>query len=644
VHTPIRNPIRILVVDDEQPVRDAYQQILGDAVPSSDRTALDDMRSRLFRKPEEPLPPVTPPAILTRFRLDCCNGAEAAVEACRAACIAGDPYAVVFLDMRMPPGHDGFWAAEQIRALDRDIEIVLCTAFSDADPAALSERVPPADKIFYLQKPFHPHEVRQLAIALGQKWSAERRITRLAYYDGLTGLPNRALFQEQLSRSIETAKAMDRRLAILYFDLDNFKRINDTLGHDVGDELLRVLADRLSAVVRSDDLVGRATDPAGSQPYLARLGGDEFVVLVDNIAAPEDAGAVASRIEVALQKPIHLSMHEVFVTTSIGIAMYPGDGTDINTLFRNADLAMYFAKRRGLAQVAYFNETMNADGLHRLTLEAKLRDALRLNEFTLHYQPQFDLATGAIQGFEALLRWSNADLGPVSPVEFIPVAETTGLILPIGEWVLRTACGQMRAWRDAGLAGDARMSVNVSGMQFAQRNFADFVAEVIDESGLPPACLELEITESMLMRDEHFVDETLAKLKALGVQLAIDDFGTGYSSLSRLRELSVDRLKIDKSFVKGLQSESENHALVSGIIKMAEALGLEVVAEGVEDFAQLLLLQDKKCDAAQGFLLGKPLSVPDVEAMLKGLTETREMGRTARLQKTIDWPQAANRK
>ena len=642
--TKTRQPIRVLVVDDEQPVREAYQQILGDAIPSADRAALQDMRSRLFRKPEDPIPPTAPLPNVTKFRLDCCEGAEAAVEACRAARIEGQPYAVVFLDMRMPPGRDGVWAAEQIRALDRDIEIVICTAFSDVDPATLSERVPPADKFFYLQKPFHPHEVRQLALALGQKWSAEQRISRLAYYDNLTGLPNRALFQEQLSAAIEIAKAQSQKFAILYFDLDNFKRINDTLGHGVGDELLCELAGRLSAIVRCDDVVGRAIEPAHLQTDLARLGGDEFVILVNNIASPEDAGAMASRIEMALRQSIQLSMHEVFVTTSIGIATYPADGADMDTLFRNADLAMYFAKRQGLAQIAYFNETMSADGLHRLTLEGKLRDALKLGEFKLHYQPQFDLSTGAIQGFEALLRWSNAELGPVSPKEFIPVAETTGLILPIGEWVLRAACAQMKAWLDAGLASGMRVAVNVSGLQFAQHNFPELVAAVIHESGLPPACVELEITESMVMRDEDWANHILAKLKALGVLVAIDDFGTGYSSLSRLRELSVDRLKIDQSFVKGMQSNGESQALVSAIIRMAGALGVGVVAEGVEDFAQLLLLQDEKCGAAQGFLLGRPLAAVDAEALMKGLAETRDMGRTARLHKTIEWPQTANRK
>ena len=641
--TNTRQPIRVLVVDDEQAVREAYQQILGDGIPSADRVALQDMRSRLFRKPEDPVPPTAPPLNVTRFRLDCCDGAETAVDACRAACIEGKPYAVVFLDMRMPPGRDGVWAAEQIRAIDRDIEIVICTAFSDIDPATVSERVPPADKFFYLQKPFHPHEVRQLALALGQKWSAEQRIHRLAYYDGLTGLPNRALFQEQLSASIESAKKQGHKLAILYFDLDNFKRINDTLGHGVGDELLRALASRLSATVRRDDVAGDAFESADAQAHLARLGGDEFVVLVNNIDSPEDAGVIASRIEMALQQSIQLATHEVFVTSSIGIAIYPADGTDMDTLFRNADLAMYFAKRQGLAQIAYFNETMSADGLHRLTLEAKLRDALKLNEFVLQYQPQFDLSTGAIQGFEALLRWSNAELGPISPKEFIPVAEATGLILPIGEWVLRTACRQMKEWHDAGLASDARVSVNISGLQFAQRTFPDFVATAIRESGLPPKCLELEITESLVMHDEDWARQTLAKLKALGAMVVIDDFGTGYSSLSRLSELSVDRLKIDQSFVKGMQSNGESRALVSAIIKMAEALGVGVVAEGVEDFTQLLLLQDDKCGAAQGFLLGRPLTVADAEALMRGLAATQELGRTARLHKTIEWPQTAKK-
>jgi EAL domain-containing protein (putative c-di-GMP-specific phosphodiesterase class I) len=295
---------------------------------------------------------------------------------------------------------------------------------------------------------------------------------------------------------------------------------------------------------------------------------------------------------------------------------------------------MYFAKRQGPGQIAYFNENMSAGELKRLTLEGKLRDALKSNEFTLHYQPQFDLSTGIISGFEALLRWFNADLGFVPPVDFIPVAEETGLILPIGEWVLRTACSQMKAWHDAGLP-HVHVAVNVSSQQFGQRNFPDLVATVLRDTGLAPEFLELEITESLVMQDEAWARQALAQIKASGVLLAIDDFGTGYSSLSRLRGFSVDRLKIDRTFVRDLHVNEGDRVLVSAIIKMAHTLGLGVVAEGVEEFGQLLHLQEEKCNEAQGYLFSKPLPAAEAMALLLRASQCQDSGRTSRLRAVI---------
>lgn len=628
-------PIRVLIVDDEPSVRDAYRQVLGHAAPSAGQVALQDLRTRLFTGAASAAAPQLAPPPSASFELELCDGAEAAIAAVQSARDAGRSFAVIFLDMRMPPGPDGVWAAERIRHLDGDVEIVISTAFSDVDPTSIAARVPPVDKLFYLQKPFHPHEVRQMALALGQKWAAERRIHRLAYFDGLTGLPNRAFFQHQLEAAIDIARRHDRRLAVLYFDLDNFKRINDTLGHGVGDQLLCVLADRLREVLRRDDLVSRPTLPANTANCMARLGGDEFVLLLHDIASLQEASTVAERVVKDLDRPMQLAMHQVLVTPSVGIAVYPDHGTDVETLFRNADLAMYFAKRQGPGQIALFSETMSAGGLMRLTIENKLHDALRREEFTLHFQPQFDLATGAIVGLEALLRWSNADLGSVPPEDFIPVAESTGLILPIGEWVLRSACQQMQEWRAEGLT-NARVSVNVSAKQFAQRGFPAQVAAILAEANLPPECLELEITESLVMQDEDWAQQTVAALKQTGVSIAIDDFGTGYSSLSRLRGFEVNRLKIDRSFVRQSQANLQDRALINGIIKMAQALGLGIVAEGVEEFTQLLHLQDEKCDFAQGFLLSKPLAAPQARDLLRRLAESRETSASARLRKLME--------
>jgi len=628
-----RESVRVLVVDDEASVREAYRQILNGTAANPQTSARKQLHARLFST-DKTEPPSAALKASAQFDVTFCNGAEAAVEAVRAACREQKPFAVAFLDIRMPPGPDGAWAAEAIRKIDSEVEIVLCTAFSDVDPASIGERVPPADKLFYLQKPFHPYEVRQMAIALGQKWSSERHIGRLAYYDTLTGLANRALFQQQLTVAIDHAKENGEKLAVLYLDLDNFKRINDTLGHGVGDQLLRLMAERLRAIFRRDDLLARGADADCAGSDLARLGGDEFVVLLHDLQAVEDAGAVAERIVRELQLPMQLTVHQVMVSPSVGIAIYPTDGTDVETLFRNADVAMYFAKRQGPAQIAYFKDHMSAGELKRLTLEGKLREALKSNEFTLHYQPQFDLTTGVIAGFEALLRWFNVDLGFVTPADFIPVAEETGLILPIGEWVLRTACGQMKAWHDAGLPR-VHIAVNVSSQQFGQRNFPELVANVLRDTGLPPECLELEITESLVMQDEGWARQALAQIKATGVLLAIDDFGTGYSSLSRLRGFSVDRLKIDRTFVRDLNTNEGDRVLVSAIIKMAQTLGLGVVAEGVEEFGQLLHLQEEKCNVAQGYLFSKPLPAKDAKALLQRASESQECGRTSRLRAGI---------
>ena len=624
---------RILVADDEPEVREAYRKILCKAAADATPSRREALRAGLFQRAADKAPTTRPRASVA-FDVVFCDGAESAVEAVRRARALAMPFAVVFLDMRMPPGPDGVWAAEQIRQTDPDVEIVICTAFSDVDPATISARVPPEDKLLYLQKPFHPHEVRQLAVALGRKWAAERRISRLAYFDGLTGLPNRGFFQQQLAEAIDAATESQQKFGLLYLDLDNFKRINDTLGRGVGDELLRQVADLLRTVVRREDSVEPLAGFDTAQSGIARLGGDEFVLLVQEVASAVDVTVVADRLLRLMEQPLQLAGHQVLVSPSIGVAMFPDNGRTVDLLFRNADLAMYFAKRQGPGQLAVFSDTMNAGGLKRLTLEGKLREALQRQEFSLHYQPQFDLSSGKICGLEALLRWTNVDLGSIPPDDFIPVAESTGLIVPIGEWVLRTACQQLKSWHDEGLTVD-HVAVNVSGMQFNQSGFPELVSRILAETGLEPASLELEVTESVVMRDEEGARQALAALKRIGVSLAVDDFGTGYSSLSRLRDFSFDRLKIDRAFVRDLHNSAEDQVLVAAMIKMAQTLGLSVVAEGVEDFTQLLHLQEEQCNQAQGFLLGRPLPAAEARALLQRLAETKETSRTNRLKQLL---------
>jgi diguanylate cyclase len=629
-----RIPIRVLIVDDEADIRDAYRQSLLEPGVTRDSASFHDLQARLFNNAEVSPSPATSPAHSTTFDPVFCDQADTAVAAVEQALAQDQPFAVVFLDVRMPPGKDGVWAAARIRELDPTVEIVICTAYSDVDPSEIGGIVPPEEKLSYLQKPFHPHEVRQMTIALGSKWRAERRIVRLAYFDSLTGLPNREQSRNRLVGAIASAKERKRTLAVLYLDLDNFKRVNDTLGHAVGDELLCLAAKRLRNALHYGETIGTESVGHARPGDLARLGGDEFMALLPNIRDAGDAGIVAERLIRALREPMQLATNSLVVTPSVGIAVFPRDGTDAETLLRNADLAMYFAKRKSPGTFAFFDGPMNAAALHRFTIEDRLRGALERNEFLLEYQPQFDVRTGGISGMEALLRWTSDELGPVPPSEFIPVADETGLIVAIGEWVLRTACRQAKEWHDEGLPV-GRMAVNVSGKQFAQADFPAQVAAIVRETGLDPSGLELEITESVVMADEGWAEKAINQLKAIGILLAIDDFGTGYSSFGRLRHFAVDRLKIDRSFVSSINECGNDRAIAAAIIAMSRALGINVTAEGVESFPQLLFLQEHDCQDAQGFLLSKALPVDDAHQLLRRVAEVGAGSRSQRLKAII---------
>jgi diguanylate cyclase (GGDEF)-like protein len=606
-------PIRILVADDEASILDSYRMILGN-VKQAVNSEIGDLKAKLFGGKSTKAIPSDEPEFETVYT----NGAEAAVAAVRESRDNDKRFAVAFLDMRMPPGHDGAWAAAEIRALDPRVDIVISTAYSDVDPAELSRNVPPVGKMFYVQKPFHPHEVRQLAVALGQKWQAENKILRLAYYDNLTDLPNRAFFMTRIEQAIGLAKRYERSLAVLFLDLDNFKRINDTLGHKVGDELLRTVARRIAYCLRSSDAVSRTLPEDYEKQHLARLGGDEFTVLLSELHQPEDALIVANRISEALVKPMQLDEHKLSITPSIGISLYPQDGQDVVTLLKNADMAMYFAKRKGPNNVQFFEGAMNEKALLRMNLENELRHAIERNEMSLNYQPQVDLGTDKVTGLEALLRWNNFTLGNVPPLDFIPIAEDSGLIIPIGEWVLRTACKQVKLWQNAG-AELKRIAVNVSVLQFSQKDFPDTVSRILEETNLEPAVLELEITESILMNNPEDTVNILKRLKTIGVQLAIDDFGTGYSSLSYLKQFPIDRLKIDRSFINAITTDPDDQAIASAVIAMAETMKLQVTAEGVETPEQMRFLKQEKCNEAQGFHFSRPMTAADAEQFLREL-------------------------
>jgi len=460
--------------------------------------------------------------------------------------------------------------------------------------------------------------VRELHAAVQdvtQQRQAMEEIRRLAYVDTVTGLPNRAAFEERLSQALALAGRYERRLAVLCLDLDNFKRINDSLGHTIGDLLLKEIGGRLVAALRRSDTVSR-NQPDDHDQSLARLGGDEFIVLLTEIRRSEDAAIVASRILETLSEPVQVAGHEISVTASIGVSIYPKDGEDVGSLLKNADVAMYAAKRQCKNHYQFFAPDMNARAVWRLRLEEYLRKGLARQEFALHYQPIVDLNTETVRGVEALLRWKQPELGEVPPADFLPVAEETGLIIEIGEWVLHSACMQAKAWREAGLTV-GRVSVNISVAQFLQSGLVDHVARILEETGLEAEALELEVTESLLMQHTDGVINTLVGLKALGVGLAIDDFGQGYSSMAHLRALPIDRVKISSDFVSRIDSCSKDAAIVRAIIALAVILDLGVVAEGVETVDHLRFLKAHGCVEAQGFHFGRPLPDAEVTNRLK---------------------------
>ena len=422
----------------------------------------------------------------------------------------------------------------------------------------------------------------------------EARLDRLANYDPVTSLPNRALFRQRLQRSLVHAQRFNEELAVLFLDLDRFKNINDAVGHDTGDRVLLLMAERIKGCLREIDTV-------------ACLGGDEFAVLLEKIADTRTAGSVARKLLTTIAEPLLFEGQEYHITASIGISTYPADGSEATVLFTGADIAMQRAKAQGMNNSQFYSAAMNSNSMARLSLEAGLRHALERNEFLLHYQPKLDIASGRVTGMEALVRWIRPETGMVSPADFIPLAEETGLIVPIGAWVLKTACERNRAWQRQGLP-PLRVAVNLSARQFALVNLVSDIARVLDASGLAPQWLELEITESMVMDHPEQAIKTLRQLKSMGITLAIDDFGTGYSSLGYLKRFPIDYIKIDRAFIKDIPASVDDTIITRTIIDMTHNLRLKVVAEGVETREQLEFLRLHGCDEMQGFFFSRPLA------------------------------------
>jgi diguanylate cyclase (GGDEF)-like protein len=526
---------------------------------------------------------------------------------------------VILLDVLMP-GMDGFETCTAIRSGERGkhIPVMMMTGLEDIDSIDHAFGLGATD---FITKPLNyailGHRVRYLLRTMRAFESLRRSrkaIHQLAYYDVLTNLPNRRMFTERLHQSLETARRNHRLVGMLFIDIDNFKYINDTFGHSVGDRLLRSVAGQLLTCLRRSDAVGREQEV--DEYPVARLGGDEFTVLLNGIDKADDAARAARRIIDAIAVPFLIGTEEVVVTPSIGIAVFPYDGNSVEELIRNADTAMFNAKQHGKNSYEFYTHSMSTSAFERLAMENDLHRAFSNGEFEVYYQPRIDLRTAAVVGLETLLRWHHPEKGIVRPADFILASEECGLIVPIGEWALRTACRQLHRWVGDGLVA-VRLGINLSACQFRQTLFNQMLGDSVQEAGIPPAWLELEMTERVILEDIQGGGRALRDLKRMGVHLSLDDFGTGYSSLSLLRRLPIDTLKIDNSFVRDVGTDADNAAIVVAVIGLAHSLRMRVAAEGVETPQQLEFLREHGCDEAQGYYFAEPAPAAEMERWLR---------------------------
>jgi len=598
---------RLLMIDDNPSIHEDYRKILG----GTDDTRMSAAEAALFGE-------TTPELQRPSFQVDSALQGREGVERARQALSEGRPYSVAFVDMRMPPGWDGVETIENLWKVDPEIQVVVCSAYTDYDWLELLARLGHSDKLIVIKKPFEPIEILQSASALSRKWqnartlkghveslervvtdrtrgleAANRQLRYLASHDALTGLPNRLLLDDRITQAIAQAKRQTHEFALLVIDLDRFKLINDSLGHRSGDELLREVAQRLKRAVRAVDTT-------------ARVGGDEFVILVDGPVTQAEALDIARRVLKSMEPSIRLLGIDVHISPSIGAAFYPRDGASVDALLARADAAMYSAKERGRNNVQCYADGMTTLTQERVVLESDLHVALQKGEFELHYQPKVDTATGRINSAEALIRWRHPQRGLVPPGEFIPVAEDCGLLDAIGEWVLSEACRQAQAWQQQGLR-PLRVAVNLAPSQFRLTNLAEQIRSALAASGLAPNLLEIELTETAVMSDAEESIHILEAVSRMGVLVSVDDFGTGYSSMSYLRRFPIDKLKIDRCFVDQMTRRPEDASIVRAIISLAHSLHLKVIAEGVETPEQLKLLTELGCDQYQGYYFSRAL-------------------------------------
>jgi diguanylate cyclase (GGDEF)-like protein len=610
---------RILVIDDNPDIHGDFRKVIGGGFDESDTLAAAELAL---------LGESSPSGMNHGFEIDSAYQGQEGVTRVQQALDEGRPYALAFVDMRMPPGWDGLQTIEHLWAVDPDVQVVICSAHSDYNWTDVVARLNNSDKLLVVKKPFEAIEIMQSANALTRKWQNERivrnqvetleqvvtartqgletankQLRHLATHDALTGLPNRVLMDDRIGQCIALADRQSQTFAVIVLDLDRFKVVNDSFGHRVGDELLREVAQRLKSVVREIDTV-------------ARLGGDEFVLIVTQSPTRDAVEAVASRIIAVMQAPVRIAGAEIHTSPSIGIAFYPQDASSTETLVAHADAAMYYAKQQGRNNFQFFVPRMNTATQEKVKLESDMHVALEQKQFELYYQPKVNTATGVMHGAEALLRWTHPVHGPISPSTFIPIAEECGLIGPLGAWVVREACRQARAWQLEGLP-PLRVAVNLSASQFRQSDVASMVRDALDSAGLEGRFLEVELTESVVMSDPEESIAILERLSAMGVLVSIDDFGTGYSSMSYLRRFPIDKIKIDRGFISEAMTRPDDASIVRAIVSLAHNLRLKVVAEGVESTEQLDFLKSLGCDQYQGYHYSPALPPSDFQALVR---------------------------
>lgn len=613
---------RLIVIDDNPDIHRDFRKILGGIAPAANTPTLDSLEDHIFGEP------ISTFASKAAFDLTHCYRGEEGCNTIRDANADNKPFFAAFLDMRMPPGWDGLQTIREIRKFDEEVTIVICTAYSDYSWHEIASQAGALDRLMILKKPFDPIELEQLARSLQERDALVRRarlrtdelesaveertrqLRKNALTDRLTGLPNRAMLCDRMFTLLSTRSGQSRvEFALLFIDFDRFKVINDSLGHKYGDKLLCAISERLTRELRVSDSVARVE---ACSPIAARLGGDEFCILLDNIPDIASAEAVASRLVTILTKPYQLDGHEVISTPSIGITTSHIGYASAEDMLRDADIAMYRAKQTGRGRYVVFDRSMYEDAMKRQQLEYALPGAAQRGELIAHYQPIVALDDGSMRGVETLLRWNSPNLGMVPPNDFIPLAEETRDIMPIGEWVLRTACVQLAQWESELQEAAPFVTVNVSRIQITHEAFLRQLRQAMTDIPFTPEKLVIEVTETALMQNPQAAERTLHAIRELGPRIYLDDFGSGFSSLSNLQRLPLNGLKLDRSFLECLTVSRRSAAIIRSTVTLARDLDVALIAEGVESLEHVALLQAFGCEAAQGYYFCRPKPASEI--------------------------------